>query len=105
MMTLLKILYKLFQPRCQHIPGIYFAIEESELNEPGGKPRKVKMRMGCVKCEKCNKVFKWIPMGVAHDPVKGIYMKENEPFKRHADLDKKGTKKLIEALAAEGIEI
>lgn len=105
MMTLPKILYKLFQPRCRHIPGIYSSIEEGNLTEPGSEPRKVKIRMGYVKCGKCDKIFKLIPMGVAHDPVKGIHMKEDEPLKRHADLDEKGTKNLIEALVAEGIKI
>jgi hypothetical protein len=104
MMALPKILLKIFQPECRHIPG-YVSIEEGELTEPSGKPRKINIRIGCIKCEKCERVFKWFPMGVAHDPVKGFYMKENEPLEKHLDLNEEDEKELIEALNAEGIEV
>lgn len=105
MMALPKILLKLFQPRCRHIPGMYATIEDGTLTEPGGEPRKVKIRMGSVKCERCDRVFKLIPMGVAHDPVKEIHMEKDEPLERHVELDEEDTKKLIEDLASEGIRV
>jgi hypothetical protein len=106
MIALPKFLLEIFKPDCQHDPGIYVYIEDGELKEPSNvESRKIKIRMGYVKCENCDKIFKILPMGIVLDPVKGVHMKEDEPLERHADLDEEDKKELIKALAAEGIKI
>jgi hypothetical protein len=102
MRALPKFMLKMFTPRCRHDPEMSIHTENGKLTEPGGEPRKVKMRMGYVKCKNCDQIFKMIPMGIVHDPVKEIYMR-NEPKVQYFEIDPSVKKKLIKAIKAGGI--
>ena len=77
---------------------MFVSIEDGKLTEPGGEPREVKVRMVKVKCLKCKKILNLTSAGVAHDPVKGIYMNPEEDMVTHADLSDKEKKQLLKEI-------
>jgi len=54
-------------------------LEPGMLNEPGIGEREVIMRIATIHCKFCKDVFRLVPMGVAHDPIKGIRKCKDEP--------------------------
>ena len=82
---------------CQHDPEVSIVLEEGELCEPGGQPRKVKIRIVYIKCLKCNRILRAVPKGVAHDPAKGIFQKD-EANVTQIQLSNDEKKQLMEEL-------
>lgn len=94
-----NFLKKLFKKECQHDPDMYKVLQTGSLTEPGGEPREIKIRMCIIKCLKCDKILTMTSHGIAHDPVKGIYMNPEKEKEIHAELSKKEKKQLLKEIA------
>ena len=88
-----------FKKKCKHDPDMFISVEEGELTEPGGEPRKIKIRLLCVKCLKCDAILKIAPVGIAQDLVRGVHM-PNTGKEIHANPSKEEKKQLLAEIQA-----
>lgn len=99
----MSLIKKIKNKFCDHDPRITVSIQEAEISEPGSEEnRKVKLKIICVKCKKCDRLFKMLPKGIVYDPRHDPKEQDVPESAEELKIDETGKKELITALKKDG---
>ncbi len=93
----------IFSKKCDHDLKIVMKIEDATLTEPDKESTDIKIKMVYTSCPKCDKMFKVTPLGVVHDPAKGVIMDANQKMEDEADIPEEEKKMMLKEFKKEGI--